>query len=37
VVADAGGRIWLLVGTDSGRKGITRLYYNSIRVELQLI
>lgn len=37
VVADAGGRIWLLVGTDSGYEGITKLYYTTIRAELRRI
>jgi hypothetical protein len=34
VTASANGELWLLVGTDSGFEGITRLYYQSIRVKL---
>ncbi len=34
VTADANGELWLLVGTDSGFEGLTRLYYQSIRVKL---
>ena len=33
--ADAAGRLWLLVGTDSGFEGTTRLYYKTIRVTLE--
>ncbi|WP_439555716.1 hypothetical protein [Dyadobacter sp.] len=35
VKANANGEIWLFVGTDSGYEGITRLYYNRIKVTLQ--
>ncbi len=34
VTANVNGELWLLVGTDSGFEGITRLYYQSIRVKL---
>ncbi|HXH69158.1 MAG TPA: hypothetical protein VNI60_02305 [Pyrinomonadaceae bacterium] len=34
VTANANGELWLLVGTDSGFEGTTRLYYQSIRVRL---
>lgn len=33
--ADAQGRLWLLIGTDSGYEGYTRLYYSAIRVTLE--
>jgi hypothetical protein len=32
--ADAAGNLWLLVGTDSGFEGLTRLYYMTIAVTL---
>ena len=34
VTANEGGELWLLVGTDSGFEGSTRLYYQSIKVKL---
>jgi len=34
MTANAAGELWLLVGTDSGFEGLTRLYYQSIRVKL---
>jgi len=34
VTANEGGELWLLVGTDSGFEGLTKLYYQSIRVKL---
>lgn len=34
VTADAEGELWLLVGTDSGFEGLTRLYYQEITVGL---
>ncbi|MDQ6788837.1 MAG: hypothetical protein M3033_18700 [Acidobacteriota bacterium] len=34
VSVGANGELWLLVGTDSGFEGLTRLYYQSIRVLL---
>ncbi len=34
VTANANGELWLLVGTDSGFEGLTRLYYQSMRVKL---
>ncbi len=34
VTANTNGEVWLLVGTDSGFEGLTRLYYQSIRVKL---
>ncbi|MDQ4120350.1 MAG: hypothetical protein M3209_02770 [Acidobacteriota bacterium] len=34
VTANSSGELWLLVGTDSGFEGLTRLYYQSIRVKL---
>ncbi len=35
VTADAEGRLWLLVGTDSGFEGPTGLYYQAISVTLE--
>ncbi|MYF83270.1 MAG: PEP-CTERM sorting domain-containing protein [Acidimicrobiia bacterium] len=34
VAADAAGRVWLIVGTDSGFEGLTRLYYDRISFTL---
>lgn len=34
VTADEEGRLWLMVGTDSGFEGLTRLYYLSLQVTL---
>lgn len=34
VRANSNGELWLLVGTDSGFEGLTRLYYQRIRVRL---
>ena len=34
VTANANGELWLIVGTDSGFEGLTRLYYKSIKVQL---
>ena len=34
VTASAAGELWLLVGTDAGFEGLTRLYYQNIRVRL---
>ena len=34
VSASANGELWLVVGTDSGFEGMTRLYYQSITVKL---
>lgn len=34
VTANAQGELWLLIGTDSGFEGLTRLYYEKIRVRL---
>jgi hypothetical protein len=34
VKAGSNGELWLLVGTDSGFEGLTRLFYQSIRVRL---
>lgn len=34
VTANANGELWLFVGTGSGFEGLTRLYYQSIRVNL---
>jgi hypothetical protein len=34
VAANANGELWLIVGTDSGFEGLTRLYYQSIKVKL---
>lgn len=33
--ADAQGRLWLIVGTDSGFEGLTRLYYTTLRATLE--
>lgn len=33
--ADASGRLWLLIGTDSGYEGITSLYYTRIRAVIE--
>lgn len=35
VKANAAGEIWLLVGTDSGFEGLTRLYYDEIKVTIR--
>ncbi|MCF0057290.1 hypothetical protein [Dyadobacter sp. CY356] len=34
VTADANGAIWVCVGTDSGFEGLTRLYYDKIKVSV---
>lgn len=34
VTANSNGELWLLLGTDSGFEGLTRLYYQRIRVKL---
>lgn len=34
VTANANGELWLLIGTDSGFEGLTRLYYQNIQVKL---
>jgi hypothetical protein len=34
IKADSGGHLWLLVGTDSGFEGLSRLYYQRIEVTL---
>ena len=34
VKADANGAIWVCVGTDSGFEGLTKLYYDKIKVSL---
>jgi hypothetical protein len=34
VMSNRAGEIWLLVGTDSGFEGLTRLYYQSIKATL---
>jgi hypothetical protein len=34
VTADENGRLWLILGTDSGFEGLTRLYYLSVHVTL---
>ena len=34
VTANANGELWLLIGTDSGFEGLTKLYYQNIRVKL---
>ena len=34
VEADETGRAWLIVGTDSGFEGLTRLYYDRISFTL---
>lgn len=36
VDADDGGRVWLVVGTDSGFEGLTRLYYARISYTLAM-
>lgn len=35
VKSDAAGRLWVIIGTDSGFEGTTTLYYNTIAVTLQ--
>jgi hypothetical protein len=35
LTTDAQGRLWLLVGTDSGFEGTTGIYYDAIRVVLE--
>jgi hypothetical protein len=37
ITSDSSGNLWLLVGTDSGFEGLTRLYYQRIRVTLEPI
>lgn len=34
VTANSNSELWLLIGTDSGFEGLTRLYYQNIRVKL---
>lgn len=34
-VTDAEGKLWLIVGTDSGFEGLTEVYYKSIKVRLE--
>ncbi|HYE21509.1 MAG TPA: hypothetical protein VEA69_23885 [Tepidisphaeraceae bacterium] len=34
VKTDAAGNLWVIVGTDSGFEGVTRLYYQSIQIHL---
>lgn len=36
VTADANGELWLCIGTDSGFKGLTTLFYDRIKAELTL-
>ena len=36
VETDGDGRVWLIVGTDSGFEGLTRLYYDRISFTLTL-
>ncbi len=36
VETDSDGRVWLIVGTDSGFEGLTRLYYDRISFTLTL-
>jgi len=36
VEADDAGRVWLIVGTDSGFEGLTALYYARISYTLAL-
>ncbi len=35
VTADENGDLWLLIGTDSGFEGLTRLYYQSVSVTIE--
>lgn len=35
VTADATGKLWLIVGTDSGFEGITTLYYDEIKAQFE--
>ena len=37
VVADSGGRVWLIVGTDSGFEGLSEFYYASISYKLSSV
>ncbi len=37
VETDAEGRVWLIVGTDSGFEGLTTLYYDRISYRLRLV
>jgi hypothetical protein len=37
VSTDTDGALWLIVGTDSGFEGLTVLYYNAIKVNLEKI
>lgn len=34
-MTDAEGKLWLIVGTDSGFEGLTEIYYKSIKVKLE--
>ena len=36
VTTDSNGRLWLIVGTDSGFEGNTTIYYNTINVRLEI-
>jgi hypothetical protein len=35
VTSDASGRLWIVLGTDSGFEGTTALYYDRITVTLR--
>ena len=37
VIADAEGRVWLIVGTDSGFEGLSALYYSGISYRLDYV
>lgn len=37
VEADADGRVWLLIGSDSGFESLTALYYNGLAVTFEPI
>ena len=37
VETDGEGRLWLIVGTDSGFEGLTTLYYDRISYRLRLV
>ena len=34
-ISDADGRLWVIIGTDSGFEGLTTLYYGTVSVVLE--
>jgi hypothetical protein len=35
ITTDEAGKLWVIIGTDSGFEGITTLYYNNINITLE--